>query len=58
VTLVDRLVHKAEIVAIDADSYRQKEALEKAAEKERTRKARKAMKTGADAGKKEGAKDD
>jgi DNA replication protein DnaC len=53
VTLVDRLVHKAEIVAVDAESYRQKEALEKAAEKDKKRKARKAVKA-TDADKKEG----
>lgn len=41
VTLVDRLVHKAEIVTIDADSYRHREAKERAAEKERNRKAKK-----------------
>lgn len=38
VTLVDRLVHKAEIVYIEGDSYRKKEALERAAEKEKNRK--------------------
>lgn len=58
VTLVDRLVHKAEIVAIDAESYRQKEALERAAEKDKNRKAKKAVKGGAVAGKKEIANDD
>jgi len=58
VTLVDRLVHKAEIVAIDAESYRQKEALERAAEKEKKRKAKKTVKAGADADRKEVAKDD
>jgi len=56
VTLVDRLVHKAEIVAIEAESYRQKEALEAAAEKEKKRKARKTVKSGAAADKKEVAK--
>jgi len=30
VALIDRLVHKAEIISIDADSYRQKEAKERA----------------------------
>jgi DNA replication protein DnaC len=58
VTLVDRLVHKAEIVAIDADSYRQKEALERAAEKEKKRKAKKSVKAPVDTDKKEVAKDD
>jgi len=56
VTLVDRLVHKAEIVAIDAESYRQKEALEAAAEKEKKRKARKNVKGGAATDRKEVAK--
>lgn len=41
VTLVDRLVHKAEIVVIEAESYRQHEAKERAAEKEKKRKAKK-----------------
>ncbi len=41
VTLVDRLVHKAEIVTIDAESYRHREATEIAAEKEKKRKAKK-----------------
>ncbi len=44
VTLVDRLVHHAEVVAIAGDSYRAKEAAERAANKERTRKrAKKAV---------------
>ncbi len=38
VTLVDRLLHKAEIVTITAESYRHREAKERAAEKERKRK--------------------
>ncbi len=38
VTLVDRLLHKAEIVTITAESYRHREAKERAAEKERRRK--------------------
>lgn len=58
VTLVDRLVHKAEIVAIDAESYRQKEALERATEKEKKRKVKKTVKTGTAADIEEGAKDD
>jgi len=33
VTLVDRLVHRAEIVTIEGDSYRLKEAKERAAQK-------------------------
>ena len=40
VTLVDRLVHRAEIITIDGDSYRLKEAQERAAQKARSRKAR------------------
>ena len=41
VTLVDRLLHKAEIVTIEAESYRHREAKERAAEKEKKRKTRK-----------------
>jgi len=37
VTLVDRLVHRAEIVPIEGDSYRLKEAKERAARKRKTR---------------------
>jgi len=37
VTLVDRLVHRSEILAIDGDSYRLKEANERAARKARAR---------------------
>jgi DNA replication protein DnaC len=37
VTLIDRLIHKAEIVTIDAESYRRKEAEERAALKARER---------------------
>ena len=37
VSLIDRLVHKSEIVQIDADSYRLKEAKEKSAERKKTR---------------------
>jgi len=40
VTLVDRLVHNAEIVTIEARSYRLKEGQEKAAERARRRGAR------------------
>jgi len=40
VTLVDRLVHNAEIVQIQGDSYRLKEGQEKAAERARQRDAR------------------
>ena len=41
VTIIDRLVHKAEILTIDGDSYRFKEAKERAAHKLKTRKERK-----------------
>ena len=41
VTLVDRLVHRSEILAIDGDSYRLKEAQEQAAAKAALRAARK-----------------
>lgn len=37
VTLIDRLVHRAEIIDIDAESYRLKEAKERAANKAATR---------------------
>ncbi len=40
VALIDRLVHKSEIVRIEGDSYRLKEAQERAASKARDRKAR------------------
>ena len=40
VTLVDRLVHRAEIVPIEASSYRFKEAKERTAQKAKTRAAR------------------
>lgn len=46
VTLVDRLIHKSEIVEIDGESYRRKEALERA---EARAKARRARKRGKDA---------
>lgn len=38
--IVDRIVHKVEIVKIDGDSYRQKEAMERAERKGRERKSR------------------
>ena len=38
VSLVDRLVHNAEVVAIDGDSYRLKEATERADQRARQRK--------------------
>ena len=40
VTLVDRLVHRSEIISITADSYRLKEAKERATRKERDRAGR------------------
>ena len=40
VTIIDRLVHKAEILTIEGDSYCLKEAKERAAQKARTRKQR------------------
>jgi DNA replication protein DnaC len=42
VTLVDRLVHKAEILQIDGESFRLKEAQERAAQKAERRAARRA----------------
>lgn len=41
VTLVDRLVHKAEVIQLEGKSYRHKEALERAEQKMKRRKARK-----------------
>lgn len=38
VTLVDRLVHRAEVIAIKGDSYRAKEAADRAAAKDKARK--------------------
>jgi DNA replication protein DnaC len=40
VTLVDRLVHRSEIIEIDGESYRAKEARERAAAKAKSRKQR------------------
>lgn len=40
VALVDRLVHKAQVVAIEGESYRLKEAKEREAEREKARAAR------------------
>ena len=37
VTLIDRLVHKSEIISITADSYRLKEAKERAQRKAKAR---------------------
>lgn len=41
VTLVDRLVHKAETIMLDGESYRAKEAKERATAKQKERKAKK-----------------
>ena len=49
VTLVDRLVHKAELVELDGKSYRLKEAEERAARKAPERAARKAQRIAAEA---------
>lgn len=45
VTLVDRLVHKAEIASIEGESYRLKEAKERAAQKAKTRARRRGRKS-------------
>jgi len=42
VSLIDRLVHNAEIIAIEADSYRLKEAQERSELRARRRRAGKA----------------
>ena len=39
VSLVDRLVHNAEVIAIDGESYRLKEATERADQRARQRRA-------------------
>ena len=44
VSLVDRLMHRAEVVRIEGDSYRQKEAQERAAQRAATRATKKAAK--------------
>jgi len=46
VALVDRLVHNAEIVAIDGDSYRRKEAEERQKARSAERRRRRAGKPG------------
>jgi DNA replication protein DnaC len=46
VTLVDRLLHKSETVLIDGESFRHKEAAERAAEKERVRQRSRRRKKG------------
>jgi DNA replication protein DnaC len=40
VTMVDRLIHHSETVLIEGESYRQREAMERAAEKEKERQVR------------------
>lgn len=45
VTLVDRLIHRAELIEIDGDSYRLKEAKENAAKRAKTRRTRTKPKT-------------
>ncbi len=40
VTLVDRLMHRAEIISVEGDSYRLREAKERAAAKAKQRAAR------------------
>lgn len=45
VTIIDRLVHKAEILTIEGESYRLKEARERAASKTKSRKQRKPQPT-------------
>ena len=45
VTIIDRLIHKAEIINIEADSYRLKEAKERADAKAKVRKKKTAAKT-------------
>ncbi|MCB0877253.1 MAG: IS21-like element helper ATPase IstB [Solirubrobacterales bacterium] len=51
VTLVDRLVHRCEVVAIDADSYRLREAKERTERKARERAARRTAAAKATTGK-------
>ena len=56
VTLVDRLLHKVEIIAIEGKSYRHREAEERAGQREKSRNAKRTGKQ--TASKKEGHKDD
>jgi DNA replication protein DnaC len=42
VSLIDRLVHRSEIINIEADSYRLKEAMEESAKRKAAREARRA----------------
>ena len=44
VTLIDRIIHKSEILTIDGDSYRAKEAAERAAQKQAMRKKKQMLK--------------
>jgi DNA replication protein DnaC len=44
VTLVDRLVHRSEIIEIEGDSYRLKEAKERSANKQAARRAKRSPK--------------
>lgn len=46
VTIIDRLIHKAEIINIEAESYRLKEAMERADSKAKARKSRAATRNG------------
>jgi len=43
VSLVDRLVHHSEIIVVEGESYRMKEARERASQKKKTRKAKSTM---------------
>ena len=45
VSLVDRLVHNAEIISIEGESYRLKEARERAERRKQARATRKPRKT-------------
>lgn len=45
VTLIDRLTHRSELVQIDADSYRLKEAKQRATDKATRRRASRSAKT-------------
>jgi len=51
VTLIDRLIHKAEILKIEGESYRAKEAKERAAERAKARRTKKKSKKAEAAGK-------
>ena len=42
VTLVDRLIHRSEILTLEGDSYRLREARERTAERQKRRRARRA----------------